>query len=306
MPVLPGLEVPYSGMFASTAAGVNIAAQASPSSDSNIGGHSARERQFEQYTAASSSKDYPDAAPQCQQSQSPYSHPMPPILCSHPASSGIGYISNHTSDRKRNSSGNSYPFSDRQLSHESVRLAEFGNLKKGSPDDSRMECAHEFSTASVGQNECQPHEQGISNISHSSGENCSQEYDVHRQSAIKIHQNRGNESNVSPAVTIFGSSYSSGNMTPYASAYSSSSGQNDDNLNRKVTSNESVASKQHTCGNTISEPNEARALATSSLRHDTLGQQSIALLSSPPNDPLLEEFAREYLPHFGKQDDNHR
>jgi hypothetical protein len=95
-------------------------------------------------------------------------------------------------------------------------------------------------------------------------------------------------------------------MTPYASAYSSSSGQNDDNLNRKVTSNESVASKQHTCGNTISEPNEARALATSSLRHDTLGQQSIALLSSPPNDPLLEEFAREYLPHFGKQDDNHR
>jgi hypothetical protein len=35
-----------------------------------------------------------------------------------------------------------------------------------------------------------------------------------------------------------------------------------------------------------------------------MAQQSIALLSNPPYDPMLEEFANEYLAHFGRKDDD--
>lgn len=290
MAVLPSHRPPHSDRITPAATGAEHA-MVSASSSSNMGGHEASDWQFQQSAFASSSQKYPDAATPSQELNEPFYHSTPSAMCSFPTSSGIGITSSHASDRNEHSFDNRYRFSDRHQSP--VQLTARGNLNTGSSDYT-PKTAPEFSSTSVGTKERCPPEQGTSEMLHSAGENCYHEYNVSKQSASEIHPKTCNGMNVSSAVTMCCSSYSSGYITPYASTHYSSSGQNDNESNR------GVAASTHHQSHMIS------AQTSTAIQTVTMGQQSLALLSSPPDDPVLEEFAREYLPHFGKTDDNHR
>jgi hypothetical protein len=93
-------------------------------------------------------------------------------------------------------------------------------------------------------------------------------------------------------------------MTPYSSTFPSSSG-HDYDLNKSVPSTVSGASSQQKSENATVELNEGHEQASSLFRPVAMGKQRIALLSRPPNDPVLEEFAREYLPLFDENTENH-
>ncbi|KAL3802041.1 hypothetical protein HJC23_010797, partial [Cyclotella cryptica] len=308
MPALPAFGLPRSDLITPAATGANVAshATASASGGSEIGGNAAVDRQFEHTGLESYSQNHLEATNQFQNVTEPLSRPVPSFLHSYPTSLCIGNISSHASKISSNSHDNRDRCSQRHASHENFPLAGAGNRNVGSTDHSRMETAPEFSSTPVGNKECQLHGHEISDTSHSDGKKHSHEYNVNEQSESHIHPNTCKGFDVSSAVTMFGSSYSSENMTPYASTYSSSTGQNDSKSNRGEASNVSVANTHYKSDDTISDPKEAHAQASTALRTETMGQQSIALLSSPPDDPLLEEFAREYLPHFGKNNDNIR
>ena len=216
------------------------------------------------------------------------------------------HLGNHESIINKNSYDSRDRFSIRHQSRESFHHTEAGNLNERLSGHSPMESAHQLPSESLGNKVCQPNEQGFSDISHPVGGNCSRKYCDNVQPVAQTHPNSCNHLISSSAVTIFGGSKSSGHMAPHPSTYSSSSRYNENDLNVRAASNATAASSEFSCNNGTFENYGAHAQATTAFRCVAVSEQSIALLTSPPNDPLLEEFAREYLPHFGEKDGNCR
>lgn len=301
MRFLPRLEPPNPGLTSVTTR-ADAVSRAITSNGNNLVGDN--DQQFERYALVDDSQNYPEATTCLQHAQAP-SHPLPSSLFYFPTSSGMGHLGNHASNINRNSYDSRDRFSNMHQGRGSFQRTESGNQNEILSGYLPMGGVHQFSSKLLGNKKFQPHDELIfSDILHPAGGPCSHECGANVESAAQTHAYSYNELNVSSAVSLFSSSDSSRNMAPHACIYTSSSGHNENDLNRRAASYATAASSQYNCNNTTVEPYGGHAQASTA--YVAVSDQSIALLSSPTNDPLLEEFAREYLPHFGKKDDNYR
>eukprot|EP00804_Cyclotella_cryptica_P014590 CCRYP_012638-RA/>CCRYP_012638-RA protein AED:0.44 eAED:0.44 QI:0/-1/0/1/-1/1/1/0/277 len=217
--------------------------------------------------------------------------------------------SNSVSDKNRNFVDNHCRFNDTNQSQESCPRSEVGNINVATPSYSSAERTHHFSSASAGQKGGNLDNQGIAHRSHTAGGIRSHYYNVDKSLASQVHPwNDRKQWNVSTAVTMSGASNSSsGNEIPQIRTCSASSQIDSNDVKRGLPlSNADRTSTQQNYSSMAAGPNdtnEARAQATASIIQNVpMAQHSIALLSNPPNDPMLEEFANEFLAHFGRKD----
>jgi hypothetical protein len=73
----------------------------------------------------------------------------------------------------------------------------------------------------------------------------------------------------------------------------------DNDVPTNTTSCNAFSSNHATSSNVLPGPIASQAPESQSTTTTAINQQSIALLSNPPNHPILEEFAEHYLPFFG-------
>ena len=306
MPFLPDLQVQSCGLPSSSTVGFDATTQAGASPHSNIVGRSGSDSPFEQYTTAT--QYYRGEASDFQQFQSQASHGIPANSCVSQTSSGE---STHVSHKSRPLFDNHCQFNDMNQTQESFQRSELGNITVGTSSYSSVEKAHHLSTTSVGRKECNSGEQGIADGTHSAGGIHSHNYNIDESPVSKDYPRSDyNQWNANTAVSMgVASNNSSGNAIPQTSTCSSFSRINDYDFKRGLSPGIAVvASTQHNYCNIAGDPkdpNEVRAQATQVMyQHAPMAQQSIALLSNPPYDPMLEEFANEYLAHFGRKDDD--
>ncbi|KAL7487181.1 hypothetical protein ACHAW6_012776 [Cyclotella cf. meneghiniana] len=301
MTFLPDLRLQSFGLPSSSTAGFDATTQAGASPHSNIVGRSGSDRPFEQYT--NSPQYYRGGASNFQQFQSKAPHGMTANSCVSQTSSGAGI---HISHKNRPLLDNHRQFNDMNETQESFLRSEVGNITAVTPSHSSVEKAHHLSSPSVGTKEGNSGEQGIADRSHSAGVIHSHKYKIDQSLVSKDYPRSDyNQWNTNRGVTMsVASTNSPGNEIPQMNTCSSSSRINNNEFRREMPlGNAHVACTQHNNYNIAGEPNVVRAQATETMSQNVpMAQQSVALLSNPPYDPMLEEFAKEYLAHFGRKD----
>ncbi|KAL3791811.1 hypothetical protein HJC23_002442 [Cyclotella cryptica] len=298
MPFLPIQQTPHSGMTISPAAGANahVVTQGNVSSDSIIRGRAGSHQQFEEYAISSScsSQNNPGSVAHFQQSQAQFSFP---------AGSGI---SNQFSRKTGNPNDLSYQF--RGLHYPRGDLTSFQrteavkNNVRQSADWSPMESAYQFPPA-IERKEPQSYKEEMSDMALFARLSNSHDHNNINTEPVSQNQER-NQWNVKSAMGRRITSYSSGNMATSVSTAPSFSGRDSTDFEGRSASHSNLPSESCESDSISAGPNQDQDQRAKSIHnHVPLARQSIELLSNPPNDPVLEEFAKEYLPHFGDTDD---